>query len=275
MNPADQRVAELVDKWLKSLELHLKYATLSDEAYWQVQPWVRHQRPARWILDLARARAVELKRQLDARATANDAGFGEALELMAFLANLVGAQNIERFIPLAEPERENPDVLNATQPRLPALSLATTQGIPALDATREMPSPEATREMPGPDATREMPAPVMPSPSPPAAKAAPAPLPPEPARAPAPPPPRAAAAPPAAPRAAARREPATAKPGKGPSPGSPEAQIVADAARLLKWGREWHELADSIARIADRPGAAEIRRVLKTFRADIERLSRG
>jgi hypothetical protein len=264
MNPADQRVAELVDKWLKSLELHLKYATLSDEAYWQVQPWVRHQRPARWILDLARARAVELKRQLDARAAANDAGFGEALELMAFLANLVGAQNIERFIPLAEPERENPDVLSETQPRLPALSLARTQDNPALDATREMP---------GPDATREMPAPVMPSPIPPAAKAAPARS--EPPPAPAPPPPRAAAPPPAALRAAARREPAPAKPGKGPAAGSAEAQIVADAVRLLKWGREWHELADSIARIADRPGAAEIRRVLKTFRADIERISRG
>lgn len=262
MNPADQRVAELVDKWLKSLELHLKYATLSDEAYWQVQPWVRHQRPARWILDLARARALELKRQLDARATANDAGFGEALELMAFLANLVGAQNIERFIPLAEPERENPDILGETQPRLPALSLATTQDNPSLDATREMPAP---------DATREMPAPVMPAPVQATPKAPPPPPPVAPAAIPAPPPPPPAAAP----RAAARREPAPAKLGKGPTPGSPEAQIVADAVRLLKWGREWHELADSIARIADRPGAAEIRKVLKTFRADVERLSRG
>jgi len=258
MNPADQRVAELVDKWLKSLELHLKYATLSDEAYWQVQPWVRHQRPARWILDLARARALELKRQLDARAQANDAGFGEALELMAFLANLVGAQNIERFIPLAEPERENPDVLNDTQPRLPALSLATTQDSPAL---------EATREMPAPDATREMPAPTMPSPVVATPKAPPPPVPPAPAPVPTPSPPP--------PRAATRREPAPGKPGKGPAAGSPEAQIVADAVRLLKWGREWHELADSIARIADRPGAADIRKVLKTFRADIERLSRG
>jgi len=259
MNPADQRVAELVDKWLKSLDLHLKYATLSDEAYWQVQPWVRHQRPARWILELARTRAVELKRQLDARAGANDAGFGEALELMAFLANLVGAQNIERFIPLAEPERENADITGETQPRLPALSLATTQDTPAL---------EATREMPAPDATREMPAPVMPSLS----------LVPDPAPVATPPTPRAPAAPPPpAPRTAARREPAPApaKASKGAAAGSPEAQIVADAARLLKWGREWHELPDSIARIADRPGIAEIRKVLKTYRSDIERLTRG
>jgi len=47
MTPADQRVTELIDKWLKSLELHLAYTNLTDEAYWKVQPWVRHQRPAR------------------------------------------------------------------------------------------------------------------------------------------------------------------------------------------------------------------------------------
>src|SRR5512136_1376671 len=111
MNPADQRVTELVDKWVKSLELHLKYVSLTDEAYWQVQPWARHQRPARWILDLAHTRAVELKRRVEQRVAAHDTDFTEALELMAFLANLVGVQNIERFIPLAEPERENAEAL--------------------------------------------------------------------------------------------------------------------------------------------------------------------
>lgn len=256
MNPADQRVSELVDKWLKSLELHLKYAALPNEAYWQVQPWVRHQRPARWILELARSRAVELKRQLDARAAAADAGFGEALELMGFLANLVGAQNIERFIPLAEAERENRAVLGATQPRLEALSIT---------ATREMPAPDATREMPAPDLTREMPAPVMPTvdPAPP-----PAPVPPRAS-------PAAARAPAAPTRAPGRREPAAAKGSKAPAAGSADAQIVADAVRLLKWGREWHELPDSIARIADRPGVVEVRKVLRTYKADIERLTRA
>jgi len=112
-----------------------------------------------------------------------------------------------------------------------------------------------------------MPAPTMPSPVVATPKAPPPPVPPAPAPVPTPSPPP--------PRAATRREPAPGKPGKGPAAGSPEAQIVADAVRLLKWGREWHELADSIARIADRPGAADIRKVLKTFRADIERLSRG
>ena len=90
MNPVDQRVTELVDKWVTSIELHLKYATLTDEAYWQAQPWPHHQRPARWILELAQTRAQELKHQLAARIAGGDAGFAEALDLVAFLANLVG-----------------------------------------------------------------------------------------------------------------------------------------------------------------------------------------
>src|SRR5512139_3082968 len=108
MTPAEQRVRELVDKWLKSLELHLKYASLDDAAYWRVQPWVPHQRPARWILELAHARASDLDHQLQARSAAGDTGFAEAVELMAFLSNLVGVQQLERFVPLAEPSRENP-----------------------------------------------------------------------------------------------------------------------------------------------------------------------
>ena len=35
-----------------------------------------------------------------------DTRFAEALELTAFLATLVGLQNVERFIPLADPARE-------------------------------------------------------------------------------------------------------------------------------------------------------------------------
>jgi hypothetical protein len=107
MTPAEQRVRELVDKWLQSLELHLKYATLSDEAYWQVQPWAPHQRPARWILELAYARAQDLKHLLATRLAAGDAAFAEAIELTGFLSNLVGAQHLERFIPLADPATEN------------------------------------------------------------------------------------------------------------------------------------------------------------------------
>jgi hypothetical protein len=37
--PADQRLLELLEKWLKSLELHAKYAGLDTDSYWKVQPW--------------------------------------------------------------------------------------------------------------------------------------------------------------------------------------------------------------------------------------------
>jgi hypothetical protein len=170
MNPDDQRVTELVDKWVKSLELHLKYVSLTDEAYWQVQPWARHQRPARWILDLAYTRALELKRQLAARVAAGDAKFGEALELMAFLANLVGVQNIERFIPLAEPDRENREVLGQTQSTFSPLTSTSTQTRTMLEPTREMRAPEV------PVAPPDRPAPPEPS----APRAAPPPPPPPP-----------------------------------------------------------------------------------------------
>ena len=44
--PADQRLLELLDKWLKSLELHLRYASLDDDSYRRIQPWQDHQRPS-------------------------------------------------------------------------------------------------------------------------------------------------------------------------------------------------------------------------------------
>ena len=46
--------------------------------------------------------------------------------------------------------------------------------------------------------------------------------------------------------------------------------VIADAIRLRKWGREWHELATTIARMAGRPELGEIRRILRTHKADIE-----
>ena len=56
--PADQRLLDLLDKWLLSLELHLKYSSLDEESYSQVQPWPEHQRPSRWIIDLAKQKAL-------------------------------------------------------------------------------------------------------------------------------------------------------------------------------------------------------------------------
>jgi hypothetical protein len=49
--------------------------------------------------------------------------------------------------------------------------------------------------------------------------------------------------------------------------------VVADAVRLVKWGRAWHELAEAIARIADRPGVVEVRKILRSHKAEIERAS--
>jgi hypothetical protein len=40
--------------------------------------------------------------------------------------------------------------------------------------------------------------------------------------------------------------------------------------RLLKWGKQWHELGELIERIADRPPAGEIRKVLRTHKGEIE-----
>ena len=80
------------------------------------------------------------------------------------------------------------------------------------------------------------------------------------------------------PRIETVRSPArAAAPAAQPSPPAKTAltpdlkgKIIADAIRLLKWGKPWHELAELIARIADRPSAAEIRKVLRSHKAEIE-----
>ena len=59
--PADQRLLELLDKWLKSLELHVRYSALDGDSYWKVQPWPEHQRPSRWIIDLAAQKTAALQ----------------------------------------------------------------------------------------------------------------------------------------------------------------------------------------------------------------------
>jgi hypothetical protein len=72
-----------------------------------------------------------------------------------------------------------------------------------------------------------------------------------------------------APRRAAA--PAPAQPPKPAAPLDMNGKIVADAVRLLKWGKSWHELPELIERIGERPPAAEIRKVLRTYKADIEK----
>jgi hypothetical protein len=46
--------------------------------------------------------------------------------------------------------------------------------------------------------------------------------------------------------------------------------VINDAVRLMNWGRPWHELAELIARIADRPKLPEVRRILRSHRPAIE-----
>ena len=46
--------------------------------------------------------------------------------------------------------------------------------------------------------------------------------------------------------------------------------VVKDAARLLSWGRDWHELPEAIARIAGRPGVAQVRQILRSSKNVIE-----
>ncbi|HJS22605.1 MAG TPA: hypothetical protein VJ764_08090 [Steroidobacteraceae bacterium] len=269
MNPADKRLTELLDKWLASLELHLKYSTLDEASYWKVQPWVKHDRPSRWIIELAKQKALQLKEQIDSRATMGDTKFGDALELMAFLTNLVGSQHIERFIPLAEAQSEiDPRAVSQTQ-EMPHVARAE-------ESTRESALVTQPRETirARTDVTREMPRPEpvepLPPPPPPAARPAP---PPPPAARPAPKDSGRHAHPRADSRKGARRDGKHAHGAGARARTSPEKEktVVADAIRLLGWGREWHELPDLIGRMADRPPGAEIRRILRDHKAAIEK----
>jgi hypothetical protein len=211
MTPADERVLQLLQKWQKSLELHTRYADLPEDQYWLVQPWPNHQRPTKWVVDLARQRLADLQTIVKTRLAAADPSLSEALELMSFLTNLVGSQHVERFVPIAEPERER-------------------QLEPAAKKTK---STGATST-----STAIKPGRVMAS--------------------------------------RAKTSGKTAKPANdAKSPAKPLndstiTAVVKDAARLLTWGREWHELPEAIARIAGRPNVQQVRQILKSSRSAIE-----
>jgi len=64
---------------------------------------------------------------------------------------------------------------------------------------------------------------------------------------------------------------------EGPAPKAPAdapdeatALVIADAIRLRGWGKAWHELAEAITRMAGRPSIAEVRKILRTHKAEIE-----
>jgi hypothetical protein len=251
--PADQRLLELLGRWLESLELHTKYSSLDDDSYWKVQPWSEHQRPTRWIVDLAKQKTLALRAQVEQRAKANDTQFSDALELMAFLANLVGSEHIERFIPVAEARNERD--LKAANP----IENTSTQSNASITATREMPTQSsasitATREMPKFQGAKRV--------APPAStnqvarnerKAMPAPKP--------------------VPKAPSRQPPkkASAQPERAGATEEARDQVIADAVRLVQWGRKWFELPELIARMADRPPLPEVRRILKENKIAIDK----
>jgi len=227
MSAADKRVAELLDRWLASVELHARYLELDATGYAKVQAWPKHERPTRWVIDLARTRLNELKRLHAERIAKGDAAFAEALELMGFLANLVGSEHVERFIPLAA---ESPPPARTRAEARPEAA--------AVDPTIEQTAPHRTRPATAPARTAE----------------------------------RTRAAP------RATRKPAAAPPAKASAPPANldkvTALVVADAVRMLNWGREWPQIAGLFARLADRPSEQDVWKILRSHRVAIEAQAR-
>jgi hypothetical protein len=232
--PADQRLLELLGKWLESLELHAKYSSLDDDSYWNIQPWAEHQRPSRWIVDLAKQKTLALRAQVEERIKAGDTQFSDSLELMTFLANLVGSEHIERFIPVADAKTERPPTRREEPPAAPD----------AATGTREMPQFVASKRTTPPASTNQVARNERKSPAP-AAKAK------------------------APPKPAAKK--ALAAPDRSAALEAAREQVIADAARLVQWGRKWYELPELIARMADRPALPEVRRILKENKAAIDK----
>lgn len=255
--PGEQtgQLEALLDRWQTSLDLHAKYSALDDARYWHVQPWPKHERPQRWIIQLARKRILALKRIVTQRQGEGDRAFIEGIEIMGFLATMVGLTTVERFIPLATPETERRDVLSAKPETASAKASADTSRSRTTPAARPG---DAKRTA---ETTRQMP--VLPNSKVYrmlAAQRAGVPLKEPPA--------------PAAQKREARRDaprPAVVKPKKAPATVTQtEHVVIADAVRLLGWGKQWHELAEMIARLAERPSPSEIRRILRTYRDQID-----
>jgi hypothetical protein len=250
--PADQRLLELLEKWLKSLELHIRYSSLDEDSYWKIQPWPEHQRPNLWIINLAKQKAVALQNQVHERIKMGDAKFSESLELMTFLANLVGSEHIDRFIPLAEPDRERPITRGSSAaPQPPGVGDTSTREMPKFVAAKpRTPPPTATPTVARTERKTAAAKPAVRS----AAK--------QPAKSTAP----ARQAAKGAPKAAAPADRA------GPSEAARD-QVMADAARLMQWGRKWYEIAELIARMADRPSLPDVRRILRDNKSAIDKLA--
>jgi hypothetical protein len=241
MSTTDRRVEELLDRWLASVELHVRYLKLDDAAYSRAEAWPRHQRPNALVVNLARTRLLELKAHLGKRRDEGDAKFAESLELMSFLTSLLGSEHIERFIPLATGKPPDPGISGTVeQPIIRAAARAASNQRTAGAAQGHVTAKGPTAGAPGKSSTGTHKRPARPRAAPPAAPAPPL---------------------------VARPQPAKATP---PPPMDAMAQqVVADAIRMLEWGREWPAVAGLIARMADRPSEAEIWKILRAHRADI------
>ena len=250
--PGEQtgQLEALLERWQISLDLHARYASLDEARYWHVQPWPKHERPQRWIIQLARKRILALKRIVAQRQAEGDRAFIEGIEIMSFLATLVGLTSVERFIPLATHETERRDVLSAKpEPAKASPAPVAARSAPPADTARSR-TPAASRTGEHrriAETTRQMPVLAQPRREPKREPARPAII-----------KPQAAARPPVKPK----KVPTTVT--------APEHVVIADAVRLLGWGKQWHELADMIARLAERPSPSEIRRILRTYRDQID-----
>ena len=142
MSAADKRIAELLDRWLASVELHARYLKLDDAAYASAQDWPKHQRPTKWVVELARTRLLELQQHLDERRRKGDAAFAESLELMCFLTTLLGSEHVERFIPLAVRNPRPPPAARSLPGRP---TPASTASPPPRRRPRRQRSPRAIR----------------------------------------------------------------------------------------------------------------------------------
>ena len=233
------QIETLLQRWRSSLDLHQRYAALDDEHYFHVQPWPKHERPVAWIIKLAQEKLGALERITRQRLQQKDRDFIEAMELMAFLANLVGLQNIERYVPLADPATERRDVLKAPAGAKPVSEKAAARE----DATREMPALQPGK-MGRLLLAQRAGVPYKPR----SAKSI------------------------QAQKLAAQKLIASAKEAvPKPALRSVEAMVVDDVLRLIGWGRATHELPDLIASMSGRPNAAGVRKIIKDYRVHIER----
>lgn len=255
MSATDKRVDDLLDRWLASVELHLRYLKLDDAEYARAEAWPQHQRPNALVVNLARTRLLELKAHLSERRDAGDAKFAESLELMSFLTSLLGSEHIERFVPLATGKVPDAGISGTVeQPRIRAASKAAgTHKRPARSVNSSSPTAPAGDNADAPRAARDTVSQQLVG-----ARSRTAP----------------AAVPAREPTPRSQPTPASAVASPPPPPDAMTQQVIADAIRMLEWGREWPALAGLIGRMADRPPEAEIWKILRTYRNDILAKSR-